>query len=166
MQQGRPRGEIVVVTFHGGAEGSDKTPRARAARRPSSARTAATCARFTHAVVDAGADLVVGHGPHVMRGMEFYKGRLIAYRLGNFAGYEVFSLGGRALHERRPAGDADPGRHASASRARSGPPSSSAPGTPAPGGDAIAPGARRSRSQDFGPRAPRIDAAGTISAPR
>lgn len=37
-------------------------------------------------MIDAGADLVVGHGPHVLRGMEFYKGRLIAYSLGNFAG--------------------------------------------------------------------------------
>ena len=44
--------------------------------------------------MDAGADLVVGHGPHVMRGMEWYKKRLIAYSMGNFAGYKVFSLGG------------------------------------------------------------------------
>ena len=50
--------------------------------------------RFAHAVVDAGADLVVGHGPHVLRGMEWYRNRLIAYSLGNFAGYKVFSLGG------------------------------------------------------------------------
>ena len=45
-------------------------------------------------MIDAGADLVVGHGPHVLRGMEFYKGRLIAYSLGNFAGY-----GGRSSHD-------------------------------------------------------------------
>ena len=37
-------------------------------------------------MIDAGADLIFGHGPHVLRGMEFYKGRLIAYSLGNFAG--------------------------------------------------------------------------------
>ena len=49
---------------------------------------------FSHAVVDAGADLVIGHGPHVLRGMEWYKERLIAYSLGNFAGYGVFSLAG------------------------------------------------------------------------
>jgi poly-gamma-glutamate capsule biosynthesis protein CapA/YwtB (metallophosphatase superfamily) len=49
---------------------------------------------FTHAVVDAGADLVVGSGPHVLRGMEWYHGHLIAYSLGNFAGYKVFSMGG------------------------------------------------------------------------
>ena len=50
--------------------------------------------RFARAVVDAGADLVVGSGPHVLRGMEWYKGRLIAYSLGNFAGYKVFSMDG------------------------------------------------------------------------
>jgi hypothetical protein len=43
--------------------------------------------KFSHTAIDAGADLVVGHGPHVVRGMEFYKGRLIAYSLGNFVGY-------------------------------------------------------------------------------
>ena len=36
----------------------------------------------------------IGHGPHVVRGMEFYKGRLIAYSLGNFAGYHNFTLEG------------------------------------------------------------------------
>ena len=49
---------------------------------------------FAHAVVDAGADLVVGHGPHVPRGMEVYKDRLIAYSLGNFATYGAFNLKG------------------------------------------------------------------------
>ena len=37
-------------------------------------------------MIDAGADLVIAHGPHVLRGMQFYKGKLIAYSLGNFAG--------------------------------------------------------------------------------
>ncbi|MDQ0368019.1 CapA family protein [Catenuloplanes indicus] len=42
--------------------------------------------RFAHGVVDAGADLVLGHGPGVLRGMEFHRGRLIAYSLGTFTG--------------------------------------------------------------------------------
>jgi hypothetical protein len=46
-------------------------------------------------VIAAGADLVVGSGPHVMRGVERYRGRLIAYSLGNFAGWDNFGLGGR-----------------------------------------------------------------------
>ena len=45
-------------------------------------------------VVDAGADLVIGHGPHVVRAMERYKGRLIAYSLGNFATYYGISVAG------------------------------------------------------------------------
>ena len=49
---------------------------------------------FAHAAVDAGADLVIASGPHVLRGMEFYHRRLIAYSLGNFAGYHNFSDGG------------------------------------------------------------------------
>ncbi|MGB5014409.1 MAG: CapA family protein, partial [Pyrinomonadaceae bacterium] len=49
---------------------------------------------FARTVIDAGADLVLGHGPHVMRGMEIYKDRLIAYSLGNFATYGWFRLAG------------------------------------------------------------------------
>ena len=44
--------------------------------------------------IDAGADLVVGSGPHVIRGVERYHGRLIAYSLGNFVGYKNFGTGG------------------------------------------------------------------------
>jgi poly-gamma-glutamate capsule biosynthesis protein CapA/YwtB (metallophosphatase superfamily) len=39
---------------------------------------------FAHAVIDAGADIVVGHGPHLLRGLEFYQGKPIFYSLGNF----------------------------------------------------------------------------------
>lgn len=49
---------------------------------------------FTHAMIDAGAALVFGHGPHVVRGMEIYKNRLIAYSLGNFATYGHINLRG------------------------------------------------------------------------
>ncbi len=50
--------------------------------------------RFARAVVRAGADLVIGHGPHVLRGMEWYRGRLIAYSLGNFLGYRTLNTAG------------------------------------------------------------------------
>jgi hypothetical protein len=87
------KAELVIVTFHGGAEGSDRT------HVPNGTETflgenRGDLRAFAHAVVDAGADLVVGHGPHVLRGMEWYKRRLIAYSLGNFGGYGVFSLSG------------------------------------------------------------------------
>ena len=85
--------DVVVVTIHAGAEGRDHQH-----VRPGTERflgeNRGDPVRFAHAVVDAGADLVVGSGPHVLRGMEWYKRRLIAYSLGNFAGYDVFSLGG------------------------------------------------------------------------
>jgi poly-gamma-glutamate capsule biosynthesis protein CapA/YwtB (metallophosphatase superfamily) len=45
-------------------------------------------------VVDAGADLVIGHGPHVLRAVELYRDRLIAYSLGNFATYYGISVTG------------------------------------------------------------------------
>jgi hypothetical protein len=85
--------DVVIVTMHGGAEGSDRQ------RVPYGTETylgenRGDLRRFSRAVVDAGADLVVGHGPHVLRGMEWYRKRLIAYSLGNFAGYRVFALGG------------------------------------------------------------------------
>ncbi|MDX6647681.1 MAG: hypothetical protein QOK40_3408, partial [Miltoncostaeaceae bacterium] len=85
--------DVVIVMIHAGAEGSGQT------RVPYGAETFLGEPRgdsraFSHAVIDAGADLVVGSGPHVMRGMEVYRGRLVAYSLGNFAGYKVFGLGG------------------------------------------------------------------------
>lgn len=86
--------DVVLVTFHGGAEGKDAT------RVPREMETYLGEQRgdlpaFSHAVVDAGADLVVGHGPHVLRGMEWYRERLIAYSLGNFAGHRTFRVEGR-----------------------------------------------------------------------
>ena len=85
--------DVVVVTMHAGAEGSDRQHVKRGTEL-FLGENRGDSMRFAHAVVDAGADLVVGSGPHVLRGMEWYKGRLIAYSLGNFAGYKVFSLGG------------------------------------------------------------------------
>jgi Bacterial capsule synthesis protein PGA_cap len=87
------RADIVIVTMHAGAEGSDHQH-----VRPGSeiflGENRGDVVRFAHAVVDAGADLVVGHGPHVLRGMTWYRGRLIAYSLGNFLGNGTLSIGG------------------------------------------------------------------------
>jgi hypothetical protein len=85
--------DIVVVTFHGGAEGVaaqhvgpgeeflGKEPRG-------------DVKQWSHAMIDAGADLVVGHGPHVLRGIEFYRGKPVVYSLGNFLTYRGFNLEG------------------------------------------------------------------------
>ena len=87
------RADLVIVTFHGGAEGSDRMHVPNGTELYLGENRGSLRA-FAHAVVDAGADLVVGHGPHVLRGMEWYKDHLIAYSLGNFGGYGVFSLAG------------------------------------------------------------------------
>ena len=49
---------------------------------------------FAHTVIDAGADMVIGHGPHVLRAMEIYKNKLIAYSLGNFLTYGNINVSG------------------------------------------------------------------------
>ncbi len=85
--------DVVIVTMHAGAEGTDRQHVHRGSEHYLGENRGNVVA-FAHAVVDAGADLVVGHGPHVLRGMEWHHGRLIAYSMGNFGGYKVFSLGG------------------------------------------------------------------------
>jgi poly-gamma-glutamate capsule biosynthesis protein CapA/YwtB (metallophosphatase superfamily) len=77
--------DLVVVQVHMGAEGADKT-RVRPGTEMFLGENRGDPIKFSRAMIDAGADLIVGHGPHVLRGMEFYQGRLIAYSLGNFAG--------------------------------------------------------------------------------
>jgi hypothetical protein len=85
--------DIVVVSFHGGAEGADAT-HIPFAEEEYYDEPRGDIVWFARGVVDAGADLVVGHGPHVVRGMERYKDRLIAYSLGNFATYYGISVAG------------------------------------------------------------------------
>jgi hypothetical protein len=85
--------DIVVVSFHGGAEGADVT-HVPFADEEYYGEPRGDVVWFARGVVDAGADLVIGHGPHVVRGMERYKDRLIAYSLGNFATYYGISVAG------------------------------------------------------------------------
>jgi hypothetical protein len=87
------RADIILVSFHGGGEGAGRQHVVRGTETYLG-EARGDLRAFTHAVVDAGADLVLGHGPHVVRGMEVYKGRLIAYSLGNFATYGKFGLSG------------------------------------------------------------------------
>ncbi len=76
--------DIVIVCFHGGSEGVSErhlpygTEYFHGADR-------GNLREFAHLCIDSGADIVYGHGPHVCRAMELYKGHLIAYSLGNFA---------------------------------------------------------------------------------
>jgi poly-gamma-glutamate capsule biosynthesis protein CapA/YwtB (metallophosphatase superfamily) len=85
--------DLVVVTMHAGAEGSDYMDVKRGTEM-FLGENRGNSIKFTHAVIDAGADLVVGSGPHVLRGMEWYRGRMIAYSLGNFVGYHTLATSG------------------------------------------------------------------------
>ncbi len=86
-------GRLVIVSFHAGAEGFNalRTPQEKEIYF---GENRGDVRAFAHTVVDAGADLVIGHGPHVVRGIEFYKEKVIAYSLGNFATYKAFNLAG------------------------------------------------------------------------
>ena len=89
----RAMADIVVVSFHGGGEGKafshlpDSTERFLGEDRGSLRRFARFC-------IDNGADIVYGHGPHVVRCVEMYKGRFIAYSLGNFCTPYAISIMG------------------------------------------------------------------------
>lgn len=85
--------DFVIVSYHGGAEGADRqhVPNGHEMFLGEDRGDLRT---FTHAMIDAGAAFVFGHGPHVVRGMEIYKGHLIAYSLGNFATYGHINLRG------------------------------------------------------------------------
>jgi hypothetical protein len=85
--------DLVVVTMHAGAEGSDRM-HVRPGAETYLGEPRGDPLAFSHAVIDAGADLVVGHGPHVLRGLEWYRGRLIAYSLGNASGHHTLSTSG------------------------------------------------------------------------
>lgn len=86
--------DIVIVSIHGGAEGATAY---RVTRKNETfiGYSRGNVYAFAHRCIDAGADLVYGHGPHVVRGMEIYKGKLIAYSLGNFCTPVGLKLNGR-----------------------------------------------------------------------
>ena len=85
--------DIVIVSFHGGAEGA-KYNRITRKTELFLGENRGNPYEFARVVIDAGADVVFGHGPHVVRAVDLYKGRFIAYSMGNFATYSRFNLSG------------------------------------------------------------------------
>ena len=158
VRQAARSAEIVIVMMHAGAEGSDKT-HVPSGSESSFGEDRGNSRAFTHAVIDAGADLVVGSGPHVLRGMEIYKGRLIAYSLGNFMGYRVFSLGGPLSTSAVLQATLNPDGTFRSGRIR--PTRLVGAGSAARGGSAI-PTIRSLSRADFGSRSPRIANNGAI----
>jgi hypothetical protein len=155
------RADLVVAMMHAGAEGAGATHTPHG-REYAFGENRGETRRFAHAVVSAGADLVVGSGPHVLRGMECYRRRVIAYSLGNFAGYRTLQTGGvlsqsgvlRVRIDR--TGRLKRGRLVSATF--------DYPGTPHRGGGSISQVRRLSR-EDFGSRACHISKHGLIRMP-
>ncbi|TAF33268.1 MAG: CapA family protein [Cytophagales bacterium] len=85
--------DIVIVSFHGGAEGASRQHVTRK-NELFYGENRGNVYAFAHAMIDEGADLIFGHGPHVTRAVEVYKNRFIAYSLGNFCTYARFGLKG------------------------------------------------------------------------
>lgn len=85
--------DVVIVSFHGGAEGAKYTHVPRK-HEYFYGEDRGDVHLFAHTMIDAGADILIGHGPHVPRGIEVYKRRFIVYSLGNFCTYGRFNLRG------------------------------------------------------------------------
>lgn len=85
--------DVVIVSFHGGAEGK-KYQHVTRKTETFYGENRGNVYQFSHDLVDAGADVIFGHGPHVLRAVEVYNNRFIAYSLGNFCTYARFNLKG------------------------------------------------------------------------
>ena len=93
VRQAKGQAEIVVIQVHMGGEGADHT-HVKPGIDMFLGENRGDPIAFSHAMIDAGADVIIGHGPHVMRAIEFYQGKLVAYSLGNFAGYHALGYSG------------------------------------------------------------------------
>ena len=152
---------VVVVYMHAGAEGAAAdhvTGRAEYYLGEDRGNPEG----FAHMAIDSGASLVIASGPHVLRGMQFYRRHLIAYSVGNFASYGNFGTGGDLgmsviLHVTlSPAGRFE--------QARIYPIRFTSQGQPVPGGGAI-PFVARLSAADFGRTAARVLRSGLIKPP-
>ena len=152
---------IVVVYMHAGAEGSN-ADHVTGREEHYAGEDRGNPKRFAHMAIDNGANLVVASGPHVLRGMEFYKNRLIAYSLGDFANYYNFSSAGTlscslVLHVTLgPHGGFKNAQLVSVQLARN--------GHATVGGDSLGFVSSLSR-QDFGTHAARVRRDGRVLAP-
>lgn len=90
VNQAKEKASVVVISVHAGAEGTDAM-NVRNQEEFFYDENRGNMVLFSRSMIDAGADLILGHGPHVPRALEFYKDKLIAYSLGNFLGYQTLS---------------------------------------------------------------------------
>jgi Bacterial capsule synthesis protein PGA_cap len=152
---------VVVVYMHAGAEGAT-ADHVTGHEEYFLGEDRGNPEAFAHMAIRAGASLVIASGPHVDRGMQFYRHRLIAYSLGNFASYYNFATNGNLdmsviLHVTLSATGAF-------EHARIYPVQFTGQGQPQPGGGAISFVSQLS-AQDFGATAARILPSGIIKVP-
>jgi Bacterial capsule synthesis protein PGA_cap len=95
IRRGARRADVVVAFIHAGAEGSGAI-HVPAGREHAFGEDRGDSRRFARVAIDAGADLVLGSGPHVLRGLQVYRGRLVAYSLGNLTGWRNFGTAGNS----------------------------------------------------------------------
>jgi poly-gamma-glutamate capsule biosynthesis protein CapA/YwtB (metallophosphatase superfamily) len=163
IRQAREEVDIVVVAFHAGAEGSD-AQHVTGDEEIYLGEDRGNAEAFAHMAIEAGADLILGSGPHVLRGMEIYRDRLIAYSLGNFSGFHNFTLEGVlgesvVLHVTLAAdGSFRAGRLASVSLIEAGQPVPD----PEDGGASLV---AELSNEDFGHHGVKVGSDGRISAP-
>ena len=89
--------DIVIVSMHCGGEG----PKYRHLTREDDyyiEQNRGNAYQFAHDAIDNGADIVLGHGPHVTRAIEIYKGKFIAYSMGNFFTYSNINISDEMGH--------------------------------------------------------------------
>ena len=155
--------DLVVVTMHAGAEGSDHQ-HVRPGTEWFLGENRGNSIAFTHAVIRAGADLVVGSGPHVLRGLEWYRGRLIAYSLGNFVGYQTLNTSG--VSGVTGILRITLGRDGSWVKGTLVPVTIAGSGMPRPDGSGAADAiVRRLSAEDFGPRSMQVSPNGGLRPP-
>lgn len=93
VKEAQKNADIIVISVHAGAEGTGAL-RVRNENEMFYGENRGNMVLFSRKMIDAGADLILGHGPHVPRALELYKGKLVAYSLGNFMGYRSLSTAG------------------------------------------------------------------------
>jgi poly-gamma-glutamate capsule biosynthesis protein CapA/YwtB (metallophosphatase superfamily) len=161
IKQARRQAQLVVVYMHAGAEGA-AADHVTGREETYLGEDRGNPQAFAHMAIDAGASLVIASGPHVLRGMQFYKGHLIAYSLGNFAGYSNFSVHGTmTMSGILRVTLSSSGRF---QQGRLYPVELSSAGHPASGGGAVA--FVRQLSAEFGRTAARFSSSGVITPPR
>jgi hypothetical protein len=86
--------DVVIVSFHAGAEGVEGQNITRK-KEFYIGEDRGNVYEFAHKMIDAGADVLLGHGPHVTRSVEVYKNRFVTYSMGNFCTYSCVSVAGQ-----------------------------------------------------------------------